>query len=104
MWPFSFLWQFWRRNNKKILSGKFKFDDKYFKNISNEAKDLISKCLIYDKNKRISIEDILKHEFVDEDLNQNNIFEDQMDSKNALISKINQIVLAYFSNNFPYKK
>ena len=97
---------------QKILSGKFKFDEKYFKNVSNKAKDLISKCLIYDKNKRISIEEVLRHEFFADDLNPNNIFEDEIDSKNALISlknysqhsKIYQTVLAYLSHNFADKE
>ena len=97
---------------KKILSGKYTFDNKYFSNISDEAKDLISKCLIYDKNKRISIEEVLKHEFFADDLNPNNIFEDEIDSKNALISlknysqssKIYQTVLAFLSHNFADKE
>ena len=41
---------------KKILSGKFVFNKKYFSNVSDKAKDLISKCLIYNKNKRITAE------------------------------------------------
>ena len=97
---------------KKILSGKFKFDDKYFKNVSQKAKDLISKCLIYDKNKRISIEEVLKHEFFADDLNPNNLFEDDIDSKNILTSlknysrhsKIYQFVLTYLSHNFADKE
>ena len=97
---------------KKILSGKFEFNIKYFKNISNKAKDLISKCLIYDKNKRISVEEVLKHEFFSDDLNPNNIFEDEIDSKDALNSlknysqnsKIYQTVLAFLSHNFADKK
>ena len=97
---------------KKILSGKFEFNKKYFKNISNKAKDLISKCLIYDKNKRISVEEVLKHEFFSDDLNPNNIFEDEIDSKDALNSlknysqnsKIYQTVLAFLSHNFADKK
>jgi calcium-dependent protein kinase len=97
---------------KKILSGKFTFDNKYFSHISDKAKDLISKCLIYDKRKRISVEEVLKHEFFADDLNPNNIFEDEIDSKNALISlknysqssKIYQTVLAYLSHNFANKE
>lgn len=97
---------------KKILSGKFKFDERYFSNISDKAKDLISKCLIYDKNKRISIEEVLKHEFFADDLNPNNIFQDNIDSKNVLNSlknysqqsKIYQTVLAYLSHNFADKE
>ena len=98
--------------SKKILSGKFTFDNKYFSHISDKAKDLISKCLIYDKRKRISVEEVLKHEFFADDLNPNNIFEDEIDSKNALISlknysqssKIYQTVLAYLSHNFANKE
>ena len=97
---------------KNILSGKFRFEDKYFKNVSEKAKDLISKCLIYDKNKRISVEEVLKHEFFAADLNLNNIFEDDIDSKNVLISlknysqhsKIYQFVLTYLSHNFADKE
>ena len=96
---------------KKILSGKFKFDERYFSNISDKAKDLISKCLIYDKNKRISIEEVLKHEFF-ADVKPNNIFQDEIDSKNVLNSlknysqqsKIYQTVLAYLSHNFADKE
>ena len=97
---------------KKILSGKFKFDERYFSNISDQAKDLISKCLIYDKNKRISIEEVLKHEFFVGDLNPNNIFQDEIDSKYVLNSlknysqqsKIYQTVLAFLSHNFADKE
>ena len=97
---------------KRILSGKFVFDEKYFSHISSKAKDLISKCLIYDKNQRISIEEVLKHEFFADDLNPNNIFQDEIDSKNALNSlknysqqsKIYQTVLAYLSHNFADKE
>ena len=97
---------------KRILSGKFQFDKRYFSDVSDKAKDLIKKCLIYDKNKRITIEDVLKHEFFTGDLNPNNIFEDEIDSKNALnslknysqSSKIYQTVLAYLSHNFADKE
>ena len=96
---------------KKILSGKFIFDKKYFSHISDTAKDLIKKCLIYDKNKRITAEEALKHEFFTGDINPHNIFEDNIDSKNVLISlknysqqsKIYQTVLAFLSHNFADK-
>ena len=95
----------------KILSGKFNFDKKYFCHISDKAKDLIKKCLIYDKNKRITAQEALKHEFFADDINPHNIFEDKIDSKNALISlknysqqsKLYQIVLAFLSHNFADK-
>ena len=97
---------------RKILSGKFEFNPKYFNNVSDKAKDLIKKCLIYDKYKRISAEDALKHEFFMDDINPNNIFEDEIDTKNILLSlknfahhsKIYQTVLTYLSHNFSDKE
>ena len=97
---------------KKILSGKFTFNKKYFNNVSEKAKDLIKKCLTQNKNKRITAEEALKHEFFADDINPNNIFEDEIDSKNVLNSlknypnhsKIYQTVLAYLSHNFADKK
>ena len=97
---------------KKILSGKFTFNKKYFSNVSDKAKDLIKKCLVYNKNKRITAEEALKHEFFADDINPNNIFEDEIDSKNVLISlknfsqqtKIYQTVLTYLSHNYTDKE
>ena len=97
---------------KKILSGKFVFNKKYFSNVSDKAKDLISKCLIYNKNKRITAEEALKHEFFTYDINPNNIFEDVIDSKHVLNSlknysnhsKIYQTVLAFLSHNYADKE
>ena len=66
---------------KKILSGKFNFNNKHFSKVSEKAKDLIKKCLIYDKNKRITAEEALKHEFFADDINPNNIFEEEIDRK-----------------------
>ena len=97
---------------KNILSGKFEFNPKYFDNISENAKDLISKCLIYDKYKRISAEQALEHEFFMDDINPHNLFEDEIDTKNILLSlknyskhsKIYQTGLTYLSHNFSDKE
>ena len=98
---------------KKILVGNFNFNDKHFDNVSESAKDLIKKCLIHDKDKRIRVKDALKHEFFAGELNIHNIFEDQVDTKKILnnlknnsrkISKFYQIVLAYLSYNFADKE
>jgi serine/threonine protein kinase len=96
---------------KKILSGKFTFKEKYFRNVSEKAKDLIRKCLIYDKNERITPEEALKHEFFADDISPNNIFLDEIDNKKILLSlknfsqqsKIYQIVLTFLSHNFADK-
>ena len=51
-----------------ILNGKFTFDSKRFTKVSDAAKDLISKCLTYNKAKRISIKEALQHEFFTKDV------------------------------------
>ena len=98
---------------KKILFSKLDFNNKYFQNISENAKDLIRKCLIHDKDQRISVKDALKHEFFACELNINNIFEDEVNTKNLLnnlkknarkTSKFYQIVLTYLSYNFADKE
>ena len=99
---------------KKIIKGKFEFEDKYFKKISENCKDLIRKCFIYDKDKRISAKEALKHPFFTEEINVNNIFEDDIDKdiKNVLsglknlkrTNKLYQTVLTYLSHNFADKK
>ena len=98
---------------RKILIGNFNFDDKHFDNVSENAKDLIRKCLIHDKNKRITVKEAMKHEFFSGEIDINNIFEDEVDTKNILyslknnsrkISKFYQTVLAYLSYNFADKE
>jgi calcium-dependent protein kinase len=44
---------------KRVKAGKYTFDIPEFKNVSDQAKDLISKLLIYDADKRISAEEAL---------------------------------------------
>ena len=98
---------------KKILTGNFNFNDKHFDNVSESAKDLIRKCLIHDKNKRITIKEALRHEFFAGEIDINNIFEEQVDTKKVLNglkcnskkkSKFYQVVLAYLSYNFADKE
>ena len=50
----------------KIFESKYNFDEKYFNNISEEGKDLISKCLKNEPKQRITIEEALNHKFFDE--------------------------------------
>ena len=98
---------------KKILFGELNFNNKYFDNVSENAKDLISKCLIRDKSKRISVKEALNHEFFKGELDIKNIFEDEVETKNVLnnlkinsrqTSKFYQIVLTYLSYNFADKE
>ena len=98
---------------KKILLGNYDFNHKSFDNVSDTAKDLIKKCLIHDKNKRITVKEALRHEFFAGEINIHNIFEDHIDTKKILnnlknnsrkISKFYQTVLAFLSYNFADKE
>ena len=61
----------------KIILSKFIFDPDKFIGVSEEAKDLIKKCLKKDKDLRITISDTVKHPF----------FDDLKDSKVYLIDE-----------------
>lgn len=94
-----------------ILSGKFNFESKRFNNVSEEAKDLIRQCLVYNKNKRIKIKEALDHPFFKTNLDRNNLFQAELDSKTVLNrlrkysghSKFYQAVLAFLSHNYADK-
>lgn len=94
---------------RKILSGKFEFDIDLFYNISDEAKDLIKKCLKYDVGKRISIPEALNHRFF-RDLKQSEKFTFEEIKKLKSLksfnqsSKFYQLVLTYLSYNFSDNK
>ena len=57
----------------KIISGKFIFDFDMFTGVSEDAKDLIKKCLKSDKELRIKLIDTVKHPFFD-DLKDSKIY------------------------------
>jgi calcium-dependent protein kinase len=88
---------------RNIKKGNFHFYYPQFKNVSDNAKDLISQLLKYDKNKRISAKDALNHPFFTEDFNLN-----QKIDINILIrlknlksyNKIQQAVIAYLTMSF----
>ena len=93
----------------KIIESKFEFDIKEFNNISEEAKDLIKKCLKKDKNKRITVQQALEHPFFDEIKNVTTFTEEEKEilkklKKLGKHSKFYQLVLTYFSYNFSDNK
>ena len=96
---------------KKILNGDFEFNSPLFNDVSSEAKDLIKKCLTYDRNERISAINALKHPFFKNEINPHNLFCEDINSKNILFSiqnfskhnKFYQVVLAFLSHNFAEK-
>ena len=51
---------------KKVKIGKFSFSDACWSSISDKAKDLISKLLTYEMDKRITAEEALQHPWITE--------------------------------------
>ena len=49
---------------KTVSIGKFSFSDPCWSNISDKAKDFITKLLTFDKDKRITAEDALRHPWI----------------------------------------
>eukprot|EP00127_Corallochytrium_limacisporum_P000676 Clim_evm75s22 gene=Clim_evmTU75s22 len=47
-----------------IMKGKFEYDPKYWKDISDSAKDLINKLLVVNPSKRLSAEEALEHPWI----------------------------------------
>ena len=93
----------------KILSGKFEFDIDLFNNVTEEAKDLITKCLKYDVSKRITIPEALNHKFFQDLKNSNKFTEEEIKKLKSLKlykknSKFYQLVLTYLSYNFSDNK
>ena len=51
---------------KKVKAGQFRFDDKCWSSISENAKDFIRQLLTYDQHVRPSAEKILQHVWITE--------------------------------------
>ena len=93
----------------KIYESKFDFNKKYFNDISEEAKDLISKCLKNQTTKRITIEEALNHKFFDDVKKARKITElEKKHLKNlkklGKKTKFYQLVLTYLSYHFSDNK
>jgi len=51
---------------KKVKIGKFSFSDSCWTNISDKAKDFITKLLTYDPEKRPTAQEALSHPWIQE--------------------------------------
>jgi len=49
---------------RKIVAGKFDFDDEEWGQVSDDAKDLVRKMLVLDPSKRITAADAIRHEWL----------------------------------------
>ena len=61
---------FYEENNaelfNQILKGKFEFDAPYWDNISNQAKNFVSRSLVVDSSRRLTVHNALCHPFITE--------------------------------------
>jgi len=89
----------------KISLGKVTFDFDKFNGISEDAKDLIRKCLKKDKSRRVSIIDALGHPFFDDLKDSKIYFEDEKKILENLKNQqehplFYQMVLTFISYHF----
>ena len=100
---------------KSIMNKKVSFDSSFFNDVSDEAKDLIIKCLVYHKSKRLNAKEALNHPFFKIDIDFNNFFFDEdltVDINQILIrmknfsseSKFHQAILVYLAYNYAEKR
>jgi calcium-dependent protein kinase len=92
---------------KKAKRGLFNFYHEGFKNVSENAKDLIKQLLIVETDKRITAENALKHPFFTENFNPSliNLNEKEIDILKQLpqikeYGKFQQAVISYLTMNF----
>ena len=91
-----------------ILRYEYSLDLPEFENVSKEAKNLINKLLTYDPNERISAMEALNHPFFSKNFDKNNLFNENIDSHEALANMKNfksgmvfqQIMNGFISYNF----
>lgn len=58
-----------RKEEEAIKAGGYKFEpDEYWENISEAAKDFIKRCLTMDPAKRPSVQEILEHKWLSNDI------------------------------------
>ena len=99
---------------KSIINKQPSFDSSFFLNVSDNAKDLIKKCLNKNKNQRINAKEALNHLFFNNDIDPYNLFNEDLTIimhkvlnrlKNfSTSSKFHQAILVFIAYNFAEKK
>ncbi|MCQ2816192.1 MAG: protein kinase [archaeon] len=105
---------FYGKNDKEILNkirnGKYTFPEKSFENVSEEAKDLINKCLTKNPSQRITAKEAMQHSFFKKFKAKNyfsNVGQYNLESTlDNLINyrpknKLQEVALGYLVHNFP---
>jgi len=99
---------------KSIINKNPSFDSSFFLNVSDNAKDLIIKCLYKNKVQRINAKEALNHPFFHNDIDPYNLFNEDLTKimhqvlnrlRNfSTSSKFHQVILVFIAYNFAEKK
>ena len=99
---------------KSIMNKKVSFDSSFFNTVSDEAKDLIEKCLVFHKSKRLNAKEALNHPFFKIDMDLKNFFQEDLtvEINQVLIrmkqfstkSKFHQAILVFLAYNYAGKR
>lgn len=86
---------FWHRKQmvmlRNIMEGKFSFTSPEWADISEDPKDLIRRCLVVDPEKRITVNEVLRHPFFNTVVSFFNLF--------VFFYSFNKIFLTFFLKN-----
>ena len=72
---------------RQIRGGKLSLSTSFWRGVSEEAKDLLSKLLAVDLDKRISVEECLNHKFL-KPTSANSSFDDELEALSLNIEGI----------------
>ncbi|GBG29706.1 Protein kinase, putative [Hondaea fermentalgiana] len=72
---------------RQIRSANFKFDEEYWSEVSNSAKDLVSKLLIVDRTKRLTIDQLLEHPWLVDKAKDTNLTDTQQKLKEEVAKR-----------------
>uniref|UniRef100_A0A1B0DK85 Uncharacterized protein n=1 Tax=Phlebotomus papatasi TaxID=29031 RepID=A0A1B0DK85_PHLPP len=90
---------FWHRKQmvmlRNIMEGKYSFTSPEWADISEDPKDLIRKCLVVDPEKRITVQEALRHPFF------NTVRKVRRKRRSICLLKV-RFVLAIFSLSSPF--
>jgi len=91
---------------ENVLKGEYHFNHDAFKKVTDGAKDLISKLLVKDPNKRFSAEDAYNHPWIQSSVNPDQpVSEDVYANMKNFIEavKLKKTILTYLASKLPEK-
>mmetsp|Transcript_8828 Transcript_8828/g.17473 ORF Transcript_8828/g.17473 Transcript_8828/m.17473 type:complete len:479 (-) Transcript_8828:309-1745(-) len=72
---------------RQIRTANYKFDEEYWGEVSQSAKDLVSKLLVVDRSKRLTIDQLLEHPWLQGEAKETNLTEIQTKLKEEMAKR-----------------